>query len=208
MGYIIHGGFIMVVLLLISVFAIAIIINRLRFYHRSKVDSSRLLSRVIKYLEASSPESAVSVCEETDCPLARVLKAGLVYFDDGPELMEEAFQSQELKEIPQLESFLPVLSTIASIATLTGFTGTVTGMIKAFNNIAQAGASSPAIVASGISQALLTTAAGLLIAIPTVIFVRYFESIVDRFQNEIDLATHELVRVAKRNKKFSSGESR
>ncbi len=198
MSYIVHGGFIMVILLLISIFAIAIIINRLRFYHKSRVDSSGLLARIIKYLEASSPESAISVCEETGGPVARVLKEGLLYFNEGAELMEEAFQAQELKEIPQLENFLPVLSTIASIATLTGFTGTVTGMIKAFNSIAQAGASSPAVVASGISQALLTTAAGLLIAIPTVIFVRYFEGVVDRFQNEIDLSTHELVRIAKR----------
>jgi len=197
MNYIVQGGFIMVILLVISILAIAIVINRLRFYHRAKVDSGGLLEEALKYIRAGSPAAAVSLCEETPGPLAAVMKAGLSFYGDGAEVMEEAFQSQELKEMPKLEKYLPVLSTIASIATLTGFTGTVTGMIRAFNSIAQAGASSPAIVASGISQALLTTAAGLLIAIPTVIFVRFFESAVDRFANEIDLVTHELIRAAK-----------
>jgi len=198
MNYIAQGGFIMVILLVISILAIAIVINRLRFYHRAKVDSGGLLGDVLKYVSAGSPAAAVSLCEETGGPLAAVMKAGLSFYSDGAEVMEEAFQAQELKELPKLEKYLPVLSTIASIATLTGFTGTVTGMIRAFNSIAQAGASSPAIVASGISQALLTTAAGLLIAIPTVIFVKFFESTVDRFANEIDLVTHELIRAAKK----------
>ncbi len=198
MNYIAQGGFIMVILLVISILAIAIIINRIRFYHRAKVDSGSLLGDVLKYVRAGSLATAVSLCEEKEVPLAAVMKAGLSFYSDGAEVMEEAFQAQELRELPKLEKYLPVLSTIASIATLTGFTGTVTGMIRAFNSIAQAGASSPAIVASGISQALLTTAAGLLIAIPTVIFVKFFEGTVDRFANEIDLVTHELIRAAKK----------
>jgi len=205
MSYIAHGGFIMMILVVISILAIAIIINRLKFYHRAKVDSNKLLGDVLKYVRAGSPESAISLCEETGGPLAAVMKAGLSFYSDGAEVMEEAFQAQELQEMPKLEKYLPVLSTIASIATLTGFTGTVTGMIRAFNSIAQAGASSPAIVASGISQALLTTAAGLLIAIPTVIFVRFFESTVNRFVNEIDLVTHELVREAKMVRRKNAG---
>ncbi|MBU4122550.1 MotA/TolQ/ExbB proton channel family protein, partial [bacterium] len=177
--------------------AIAIIINRLRFYKSCRIDGPALISGVLKYIRAGSPESAVSLCEEKVGPLAAVIKSGLSYYSEGADVMEEAFQSQELKEMPRLEAHLSTLSTIASVSTLVGFTGTVTGMIAAFNNIAQAGASSPAIVASGISQALLTTAAGLLIAVPTVISVRYFENRVDGFVNEIDFATHELIRASK-----------
>jgi len=198
MGYLIDGGPVMFLLAAFSVAAIAIIINRLRFYKASRVDGDSLIGAVLKYIRAGSPESAVSLCEEKPGPLAAVIKAGLSYYSSGADVMEEAFQSQELKEMPLLEEHLSTLSTIASVSTLVGFTGTVTGMIRAFNNISQAGASSPAIVASGISQALLTTAAGLLIAVPTVIFVRYFENRVDRFVNEIDFATHELVRASKR----------
>jgi len=198
MGYLIDGGPVMFLLAAFSVAAIAIIINRLRFYKASRVDGAALIAAVLKYIRAGSPESAVSLCEEKPGPLAAVIKSGLSYYSSGADVMEEAFQSQELKEMPLLEEHLSTLSTIASVSTLVGFTGTVTGMIRAFNNISQAGASSPAIVASGISQALLTTAAGLLIAVPTVIFVRYFENRVDRFVNEIDFATHELVRASKR----------
>ncbi len=198
MGYLIDGGPVMFLLAAFSVAAIAIIINRLRFYKASRVDGASLIAAVLKYIRAGSPESAVSLCEEKPGPLAAVIKVGLSYYSSGADVMEEAFQSQELKEMPLLEEHLSTLSTIASVSTLVGFTGTVTGMIRAFNNISQAGASSPAIVASGISQALLTTAAGLLIAVPTVIFVRYFENRVDRFVNEIDFATHELVRASKR----------
>jgi len=206
MNYIIQGGPIMVLLVLISVLAIAIIINRLRFYRSAALKSSRnIISDVLKYLRAASPESAISLCEEKNGPVAAVIKAGLECYGEGAEAMEEAFQAQELKEIPLLEKHLSILSTIASVATLTGFTGTVTGMIKAFNNIAQEGASSPAIVASGISQALLTTAAGLLIAIPTVIFLRYFESTVDGFVNEIDLATHEIIRLSRGKNRPTGG---
>ncbi len=197
MSYLIKGGPVMFLLAVLSVVAIAIIINRLRFYKACKVDGTSLIDTVLRYIRASSPESAVSLCEEKPGPLAAVIKTGLSYYSSGADVMEEAFQSQELKEMPLLEEHLSTLSTIASVSTLVGFTGTVTGMIRAFNNIAQAGASSPAIVASGISQALLTTAAGLLIAVPTVIFVRYFENRVDRFVNEIDFATHELVRASK-----------
>ncbi|MEA2081446.1 MAG: MotA/TolQ/ExbB proton channel family protein [Elusimicrobiota bacterium] len=204
MSYLIKGGPVMFLLAVLSVVAIAIIINRLRFYKTCGIDAQPLINGVLKYIRAGSPESAVSLCEEKSGPLAAVIKSGLSYYSDGPEIMEEAFQSQELREMPLLENHLSTLSTIASVSTLVGFTGTVTGMITAFNNIAQKGASSPAIVASGISQALLTTAAGLLIAVPTVIFVRYFENRVDGFVNEIDFATHELVRVSKR-KTLSGG---
>ncbi|MBA3066657.1 MotA/TolQ/ExbB proton channel family protein [bacterium] len=197
MSYLIKGGPVMFLLAIFSIAAIAIIINRLRFYKSCNVDGTDLINAVLKYIRAGSPESAVALCEEKQGPLAAVIKAGLSYYSSGADIMEEAFQSQELKEMPLLEEHLSTLSTIASVSTLVGFTGTVTGMIKAFNNIAQAGASSPAIVASGISQALLTTAAGLLIAVPAVIFVRYFENRVDRFVNEIDFATHELTRASK-----------
>jgi len=197
MTYLIKGGPVMFLLFALSVAAIAIIINRLRFYRSCRTDGPALISGVLKYIRAGSPESAVTLCEEKPGPLAAVIKSGLSYYSEGADVMEEAFQSQELKEMPLLESHLSTLSTIASVSTLLGFTGTVTGMIAAFNNIAQAGASSPAIVASGISQALLTTAAGLLIAVPTVIFVRYFENSVDGFVNEIDFATHELIRASK-----------
>ncbi|MCD6423697.1 MAG: MotA/TolQ/ExbB proton channel family protein [Elusimicrobia bacterium] len=201
MNYITQGGFIMYLLVLISIIAIALIINRLRFYHRIKINSEALLQKIIEYLKAGSPESAITLCEEHDTPFTSVLKKGLLHYKEGPSAIEEAFQSQELREIPNLEKHLSILSTIASVSTLLGFTGTVTGMIKAFHNIAQEGASSPSIVASGISQALLTTAAGLLIAIPTVIFVRYFEAIVDKFINEIDIATHEIIRITKGEEK-------
>ena len=107
--------------------------------------------------------------------------------------MEEAMETAGLNEVPRLEQYLPILHTIGSVATLLGFTGTVLGMISAFNAIAQAGVSSPSIVANGIAEALTTTATGLLIAIPTLVFYNYLSHRVDRFVLQIEKTSTELV---------------
>ena len=117
-----------------------------------------------------------------------MLKKAVLESKDGRETMEKALEEAALYEMPRLERHLPILAAIASLSTLTGFTGTVIGMIRAFQDIAQQGNSSPEIVASGISQALITTATGLLIAIPTLLFYHYFSYRVDAITNQIERA--------------------
>jgi len=193
MNYVLQGGFIMYLLLIGSIVALAIIINRLRVFKKAETDENFLLESLKQYIEHRDINSAIKFCDEMNSPVSRIVSAGLKEYLNGGRKMEDVFKTQELFEIPYLEKYIPLLGTIASVSTLIGFTGTVTGMIKAFNSIAQAGASSPQIVASGIAQALITTAAGLLIAIPTLIFYQYFEHRISKFELEIERATRKIL---------------
>ena len=196
LSFFLKGGIVMWLLLGCSVIALAIIIERLISYRRSRVNEEHLRSSIKNLLNQNRIEEAVKVCNNTGGPVAVILKAGLLNYNEGRQAMEESFEQESLFEIPKLEKFLPALATIASISTLLGFTGTVLGMIRAFNSIAQAAAASPSIVASGIAEALVTTAAGLLIVIPTIVFYHYFSHRVDRFALEIERSCSDLVQTA------------
>ena len=153
------------------------------------------MGRIKGLVDQKRVEQAVAVCNNSKGPVASILKAGLSQYDKGQKAMEDAFETQASEEVPRLESYLPALATIAAVSTLMGFTGTVIGMIRAFDSIAAASATSPAIVASGISEALITTATGLLIAIPTLLFYRYFVHRVDRFVSEVERYCREVIRI-------------
>ncbi len=191
-SYLLKGGILMYPLLICSILSLGIIINRIWFYYRVQINEEYLMTRIKQFLDQNMIEEAIALCDSTPGPLAYILKAGLVNHARGLVAVEKSFEQAELEEIPLLEKGLPVLGTIASISTLLGFTGTVLGMIRAFNSIVAHGISSPTIVASGIAEALITTAAGLLIAIPTVVFYHYFSNRVDRFTLEIEKRSKEL----------------
>ena len=178
--YFIAGGLMMYPLLICSILIVAIIFNRAITFYRAETDEKRLMVKIREFLSRGVPEGAVALCDRTSGPVAAILKAGLAQYVKGKHAMEEAFETAALYEIPRLERYLAMLSTIASISTLMGFTGTVTGMISAFNAIAKANLSSPAIVASGVAEALITTAAGLIIALPAIVSYRYFAGRVDK----------------------------
>ncbi len=187
------GGMMMYPLLLFSIIAIAIILQRLYSFHRAETDVEKLMHTIKKFFDEGKLESAIAYCNSTPGPVAYILKEGLKERKRGRIAMEEAMETAGLNEVPRLEQYLPILHTIGSVATLLGFTGTVTGMISAFNAIARAGVSSPSVVASGIAEALITTAAGLFIAIPTVLLYNYLSHRVDHFVLEIEKSSAELV---------------
>ena len=195
LNYFLRGGIMMYPLFLASVLALAIIINKLYVLSRARTNERELTAKIKQLLNQKRVEQAVALCENAKGPVASILKAGLNQYGKTQKAMEDAFEAQALEEVPRLESYLPALATIAAVSTLMGFTGTVMGMIRAFDSIAAASATSPAIVASGISEALITTATGLLIAIPTFLFYRYFVHRVDRFVSEIERYCKELVRI-------------
>lgn len=188
-------------LLLCSILAAAIIIERFFYYHRVKTDIATFMSELKKLVYTGQTAAAISLCEQTPGPVAYVLAAGLKEKTHGRVAMEEAMEEAGLDAIPKLEKFLPSLSTLASISTLLGFTGTVTGMIAAFNAIAAANVTSAQVVASGVSEALITTAYGLFIAIPTVVAYNLFITRVDSFVLGIEKSSTELVGVVTREKK-------
>ena len=195
LNYFLRGGIMMYPLFLASVLALAIIINKLYVLSRARINERELMRRIKGLVNQKRIEQAVAVCNNSKGPVASILNAGLSQYNKGQRAIEDAFEAQALEEVPRLESYLPALATIAAVSTLMGFTGTVLGMIRAFDSIAAASATSPAIVASGISEALITTATGLLIAIPTLLFYRYFVHRVDRLVSEIERYCKELIRI-------------
>ena len=198
--YFSKGGIMMWPLLLCSILAAAIIIERFFYYHRAKTDIAGFMTELKKLVYAGKIAEAIKFCEQTPGPVAFVLAAGLKEKEHGRLAMEEAMEEAGLDAIPRLEKFLPPLSTLASVSTLLGFTGTVTGMIAAFNAIASANVTTPQVVAGGVSEALVTTAYGLFIAIPTVVAYNYFISKVDNFVLSIEKSSAELVGIVTREK--------
>jgi biopolymer transport protein ExbB len=197
-------GFVFWPLLLCSVLAITFIIERLISFlgaNSSTIPFDQLLASVTDSVRNGNTMEAVSTCEEAGGPVANVLKAGLLQHsqaqvedrDFSKEEIMESFSEASLTEIPELEANLVVLSTIAAISPLFGLLGTVTGMISAFTTIALEGTGDPQELAGGISQALLTTAGGLTIAIPCLIGFNAFDAAVNRKVNNIEIASAEVV---------------
>lgn len=198
-------------LLACSIAGLTYIIERLytMLKARSKINVEQLISQITDSLRNDNVMGAISTCEGAGGPLANVLKAGLVRYSQASvegreiseaELNEVMEEATSLVEIPELERHLPVLATVAVVAPLLGLLGTVTGMIKSFNVIAIEGSGDPQLLAGGISEALLTTAVGLFIAIPTVVVLDWLHSRIDRHLAEINLGSTELVNAIVRDR--------
>ena len=196
-------GFVFWPLALCSITALTFIIERFFTFarSRSKIGTEQFMSSVTESLRNENIMEAVSTCEEAGGPLPNVLKAGLLRYSQAQieereihkEEIQEAIEEASLLEIPELERNLPVLGTVAIVSPLFGLLGTVTGMINAFTTIALEGTGDPQQLAGGISQALLTTAGGLTIAIPCLIFYQLFDSRVNRYMVEISQVSNEII---------------
>ena len=174
------GGWLMGPIILCSVIAMAIILERLWAYRVKKVIPSNLVAQIWQ-LHQKGQITAVHIATVRDSsPLGRILAAGLVNRDHPREMMKEAIEEEGRQVVHELERYLNTLGTIAAITPLLGLLGTVIGMIKVFTAITSAGVGNPAVLAGGISEALITTAAGLSVAIPSLIFHRYLSGRVDR----------------------------
>lgn len=194
-NFILKGGIMMFPLVISSVLVVAIIIDRFIYFHHAEVDEKDLFVNLKDKLRSHGADASVAYCEKAGGSIAAILKAGLQQYGKGRGKIEDSFEREALIEIPRLKKFLPALNTIGSIATLMGFTGTVMGMIRAFNSIAGAGTTSPGIVAGGIAEALTTTAVGLIIAIFALVFYHYFSHRVDRILLELEKASRNLIDV-------------
>jgi biopolymer transport protein ExbB len=192
-NFFIKGGIMMYPLLVCSIIVIAVIIERFLYLHRAEVDEKDLFVNVKEKLQSHGPEAAIAYCEQVGGPVAAMLKSGLHKAGKSREEIEDSFERGSLIEVPKLQKFLPALNTIGSMATLMGFTGTVMGMIKAFNSIASAGTTSPGIVAGGIAEALTTTAFGLVIAIIAVIAYHYYTHKVETVLLEVEKASRNMM---------------
>ena len=189
-SYIEDGGPVMWPLLALSILGITVVIWR--WWTLSRVN--RNLPALMKELRARLAEGdvagAIAACERHPGPVASIVKAGLLRHGRPKEDVERALQDASAHELAVLERGLPILATIAMIAPLLGFLGTVTGMINSFEALAAEGLNNPAAVAKGISEALITTAAGLIIAIPIQMAYNYFVTRVNAMVRDMESAAN------------------
>ncbi len=188
------GGVVMWILLVFSIVGLAFIVERFIALRRAKINVNEFLAKIRKALLVNrSVRDAIKICEQYRGPVASIMKAGLVKYGQPKEEIEKTIENAALYEMGRLERGLTVLATVANVAPLLGFLGTVTGMILSFDALAEAGLSNPGLVAIGIKQALYTTAFGLFIAIPVQIAYNYFMSRINRFVRDIETAANMLL---------------
>jgi biopolymer transport protein ExbB len=189
-----QGGWVMWVLLAFSIVALAIMIERWLVLRKAKINVNEFLAKLRKALIVNrSIRDAIKICEQYRGPLASIMKAGLLKYGEPKEDIEKTIETAALHEMGRLEKRLIFLSSTANVAPLLGFFGTVSGMIKSFEALAEQGLSNPAAVASGISEALVTTAAGLLVAIPTQLAYNYFMNSINKSVRDIETSTNMLL---------------
>ncbi|HUZ17374.1 MAG TPA: MotA/TolQ/ExbB proton channel family protein [Spirochaetia bacterium] len=184
------GGVVMVLIILLSLVAAIIIIERLIYFRKIRIDEDQMISRLKATLEKGHFDEAMSICESNPAPITNLMKVGIEHRDYSEVVMKDAIVSAANLEIPRLERFLPTLGTIANVATLLGLLGTVIGSIEAFGVLGSAGAvTDPNVLGRGIAVALITTAAGIIVAIPSIGFYNHLVSkvnhIIIRLENRV-----------------------
>lgn len=194
---IIAGGWLMLPIIACSIIAMTIIVERLFSLRRDRIMPDNLMA-TIWHLHRQGRLTKQAVAEIRNAsPLGRILSAGLVNRYHSREVMKEAIHDTGRQVVSDLERYLSTLSTIAAVAPLLGLLGTVIGMIDVFSVIMEAGVGNPGVLAGGISKALITTAAGLSVAIPTLMFHRFFDSHVGKLALAMEEQALRLVDVMK-----------
>ncbi len=179
------GGWIMHGLVLCSILTIAMVFERVWSLRRGAVIPRRFMRALMEHWRARDIPAVISMCAQSDVSIARVLRAGLLHFDEGLVRVEGAIEVAGEHEATLLRRNLSVLSALGNIATMMGLLGTVLGMIDAFDVIAQTGTGDARVVAGGIFQALVTTAFGLIVGISAIAMHSYLRRKVEIL--EIDL---------------------
>lgn len=176
-------------MLICSIVGLIVIIERGIVLHRVKVNTAQVFGAVREALMRRDMKGAIEVCDANPSPISDTLRAGLLRFGKPTADIEKAMESVALHEISKLERGLWILATVANIAPLFGFLGTVTGMIKSFAVLAEVGLGNPKAVAAGISEALITTAYGLFIALPVQTAYNYFTSRITSFALDMETSS-------------------
>jgi biopolymer transport protein ExbB len=176
----VRGGIFMLPILLCSVISLWVLLERAWMLRRENVLPRKFLAEVEYLFKKRKLADVQSACQGNDSPVARIILTGLQYLGKGREFIKEGMEDAGISEGGELRRYLGLLSMIATISPLLGLLGTVSGMIKVFKAISVQGAGNPGALAAGISEALITTAAGLSVAIPTIVIHRYLSSRVER----------------------------
>jgi biopolymer transport protein ExbB len=188
--YYIDGGVTMHFISALWLTSLSTIIYKLIIFRQVKLNLNEFISKVRGSLLKGNIKGAMGVCEEYRGPVSAIVKSGLLKFGKSHDEIEKTMENAAIHEVAYLEKYLAVLATVANIAPLLGFLGTVVGMILSFDVIATQGLNDPGAVAKGISVALLTTAYGLIVAFVTQPFYNFFTSKVGAYTREIETASN------------------
>lgn len=191
------GGPLMVPIILCSWFALGIVIGKFLYFAGIKTDTGKLKKDLYEFLRANKIREAVTLCDGNPAPVAKILKAGILKFGSSREEIKEAMEEVSRFEIPKLESRMTALATIANVTPLLGLLGTVTGMTESFYTLQAKAAGmtpiTPGDLAGGIWEALLTTVAGLMVAIPCFVAYNYLVSRIHGIILEMERTAADLV---------------
>lgn len=188
------GGPVMIPLFICSIFALAIGIERFWYLFRSRVDSDDLLEDIKLSLGQGKVLEAMQIAKKSRGPVAAVLSAGIAHYDQGREEIKEHMEVVGSNEIYKMERRMGGLELIVTISPLLGILGTVTGVIQSFNVIAALeGVGQAAELSAGIAEALITTASGLIIAVPTMALAAYLNSIINRHVADMNRTSTDLL---------------
>jgi len=194
------GEWVLYILLGLSVWSIAVIWDRFFLFRQKAKESELLQEKAPELLLKGQVKEVQKLAENLTSPAAAILKIGIANLASGPEALEQILGSQRIHEKLALEKNLLVLGTLGSNAPFIGLFGTVLGIIKAFNDLALAGTSGPTVVMRGVSEALVATAVGLLIAIPCVATYNYFQNWIKRELSNSDRLAALLMAYAEKKK--------
>jgi len=176
LSFITKGGVFMYPIIACSILSLAIFLEKLWSLRRKKNVPLDFLQEIEQLLQENNSAKALSLCNTNLSSIARIFSAGIKHYGKKREVIKERVEEVGRREASLLERYIDALATIASVSTLLGLLGTIAGMIKIFSVISSQSVVNPSTLAGGISEALYTTAAGLTVAIPTLIFYRYVSS--------------------------------
>jgi len=187
------GGFLMYPIFFSSLLAIAIFFERMFYLKSIKTSTRKFGNRISDLIRKGNINFAISACRKNISPISQIILAALLKHGSSRDEIKEVIEDTARQEVTILERNLPILATIGNIAPLLGLLGTVFGMIKAFQVVSVVGVGNPEALAGGISEALLTTAFGLSVAIPTIVAYNYLAHRVDRQIKEMESTSVEIL---------------
>jgi biopolymer transport protein ExbB len=191
-----HGGLMIWVLIAASTVAILVFVERLLHYHRAQINSMEFLNGVRNVLKRDNVVEALSICDATPGPVARLVKVAVLNRERGRDGVREALEEAGLMEVPRLEEKLNVLATLAQIAPLLGLLGTVLGFLQIFSALQLAGTQANIeMLAGGVWKALISTAAGIAVAIPCYAGYNYLVGRVNSIVLDMEKAASEIVNI-------------
>ena len=192
------GGPILWVILLLAIPVLAIVVERLLYFRRIATDEDKLFARVKTAIEKGHFDEALAICDTVEAPLGGLIRAGIENRTLPEADLKEAVRDAAVKELPQIEHTIQAVNVIANISPLMGLLGTVSGIISSFNILGQFGAvSDPSVLAKGISEALLTTAAGIVIAVPSMVAYAWLSGKANSVIGRLEAQANDLVRIVR-----------